>query len=128
MFKRDLDLDRNWQSLLERLEKIIGKRPADLNAVLFLIGVQELGKGSRYFTKEEKQDLMHIATCRVLSLAGYYRLEGLDKDGWPHWKAVKKLPRFSLGEQEKLLKMLIIEYFEQEYHWSFESDKPVTDT
>jgi hypothetical protein len=128
MFKRDLELERNWQNLLKRLENIIGKKPADLNAILFLIGVQELGKGSRHFTKEEKLDLMHIATCKILSLAGYYRLEGLDQDGWPHWKATKKLPRFSLNEQERLLKMHIIEYFEQEYQWSFESDRPATDT
>jgi hypothetical protein len=119
MYKRDLDLERQWQKLLQRLEAAIGKRPADLNAVLFLIGVQELGQGSRAFTKEEKQDLMHIATCKVLSLSGYYRLEGLDQEGWPHWQNVKKLPSFSLGEQEKLLKMHILEYFEQEYHWSF---------
>lgn len=128
MFKRDLDLERNWHNLLNRLETIIGKKPADLNAVLFLIGVQELGKGYRHFTKEEKQDLMHIAACKILSLAGYYKLEGLDQDGWPHWKPVKKLPHFSLSEQEKLLKILIIEYFEQEYQWTFDSDKPATDT
>lgn len=128
MFKRDLELERNWQILLSRLENIIGKRPADLNAVLFLIGVQELGKGGRHFSKEEKQDLMHIATCKVLSLAGYYKLEGLDQDGWPHWKPVKKLPHFSLGEQERLLKMHIIEYFEQEYQWTFDPDSPEADT
>jgi hypothetical protein len=119
MFKRDLELERQWQMLLHRLETVVGKRPADLNAVLFLIGVQELGQGSRPFSKEEKQDLMHIAVCRVLSPAGYYTLEGLDKDGWPHWKPVKKLPSFTLSEQEKLLKMHILEYFEQEYQWSF---------
>lgn len=122
MFRRDLELERSWQNLLTRLEAVIGKRPADLNAVLFLIGLQELGQGSRPFTKEEKQDLMHIATCRVLSLAGYYKLEGLDQDGWPHWVQVKKLPRFSLNEQERLLKMQIIEYFEQEYQWVLKPD------
>lgn len=124
MYKRDLELERNWQSLLNRLEHLIGKRPADLNAVLFLIGLQELGQGSRSFTKEEKQDLMHIATCKVLSLAGYYKLEGLDQDGWPHWKPLKKLPHFSLNEQERLLKSLIIEYFEQECLWNPSDSMP----
>jgi hypothetical protein len=61
---------------------------------------------------------MHIAICKVLSLAGYYELEGLDKDGWPHWKLVKKLPHFDMLEQEKLLKMHVIEYFEKEYGWT----------
>ena len=117
MFKRDLDLDRQWNRLLLEIEKQIDKKPKDLNEVLFLVGVQELGRGAKRFEKEEKQDLMHIAICKVLSLAGYYELEGLDKDGWPHWKLVKKLPHFDMLEQEKLLKMHVIEYFEREYGW-----------
>ena len=119
MFKRDLDLERKWNSLLQELESIIGKKPKDLNGVLFLIGVQELGHGTKIFSKEEKQDLLHIGICKVLSLSGYYILEGLDKDGWPHWKLIKKLPHFDLLEQEKLLKMHVIEYFEKEYNWTY---------
>lgn len=115
MLKKDLELERGWHALLIELEKLIGKRPKDLNAVLFLIGVQELGKGRRHFSKEEKQDLMHIGICKVLSLSGFYTLEGLDEDGWPHWKAEKKLPHIDLLDQEKLLKMHIIEYFQREY-------------
>ena len=118
MFKRDLDLERHWQSLLGLLEQSLGKKPKDLNGVLFAIGVQELGKGAKFFSKEEKQDLMHIAICKVLSLSGYYELEGTDKDGWPHWKLIKKLPHFDLLEQEKLLKLHVIEYFEKEMGWS----------
>jgi len=118
MFKRDLESDRHWQELLNELEKNFGKKPKDLNAVLFIIGVQELGKGAKNFSKEEKQDLMHIAICKVLSLAGYYELEGIDGSGWPHWKLIKKLPHFDLLEQEKLLKMLVIEYFEKEVGWT----------
>jgi len=57
---------------------------------------------------------MHIAVCRLLSSSGYYELDGLDQDGWPHYKLVKELPKFDLLDQEKLLKMHIIEYFEQE--------------
>ena len=117
MVKRDLESDRHWQELLNELERNFGKKPKDLNAVLFIIGVQELGKGAKSFSKEEKQDLMHIAICKVLSLAGYYQLEGVDDSGWPHWKLVKKLPHFDLLEQEKLLKMLVIEYFEKEIGW-----------
>ncbi len=117
MFKRDLTLDLNWQTLLTNLETFMGKRPKDLNGVLFIIGVQELGKGFLRFSKEEKQDLMHIAICKVLSLSGYYELEGLDKEGWPHWKMIKKLPHFDLLEQEKLLKMHVLEYFEREQYF-----------
>jgi hypothetical protein len=122
MFKRDLDLDRKWHQLLVFVEETIGKKPKDLNGVLFIIGVQELGRGAKPFSKEEKQDLLHIAICKVLSLSGYYTLDGLDKDGWPHWKMVKKLPHFDLLEQEKLLKMHVLEYFEQEYNWFYKPD------
>ena len=117
MFKRDLESEKNWQSLLSEIGRMLGQIPKDLNGVLFLIGVQELGKGHQLFTKEQKQDLMHIAICKVLSYSGYYVLEGLDSEGWPHWKLVKKLPRFDLLEQEKLLKIHVMEYFETEFDW-----------
>lgn len=115
MYKKNLDLEISWNKLLIYLQQKIGKKPGDLNSVLFLIGVQELGMGRKNFSKEEKQDLMHIAICKVLSLSGFYELEGLDEEGWPHWKLVKKLPHFDMLEQEKLLKLHVIEYFEQEH-------------
>ena len=121
MFKRDLELDRKWERLLKELERTVGKRPKDMHGVLFLIGVQELGKGSRQFSKEEKQDLMHIAICKVMSYAGYYELEGIDSEGWPHWKALKKLPHFDLSEQEKVLKLQVMEYFQREHQWDDET-------
>jgi len=114
MIQKDLEFERSWQMLLNELESIIGKRPADLKSVLFLIGVQELGKGVKTYTKEEKRDLMHIAICKVLSLSGFYELEGLDESGWPHWKLKKKLPHFDILDQEKLLKMHVLEYFQKE--------------
>ena len=116
MLKKDLQLEREWQALRLELKDVIGRKPKDLNGVLFLIGVQELGQGHRNFSKEEKQDLMHIAICKVLSLAGYYELEGLDEQGWPHWIPKKKLPHFDLLEQEKLLKIQVLEYFEKLYN------------
>lgn len=118
MLKRDLTLERHWQALLNEMERMLGQKPKDLNGTLFLIGVQELGRGNQFFTKEQKQDLMHIAICKVLSYAGFYELEGLDEEGWPHWKLVKKLPHVDLLEQEKLLKMQVIEYFEREFGWT----------
>jgi hypothetical protein len=114
MFKKDLELERKWQKLRIKLKEIIGKKPKDLQGVLYLIGLQELGKGNIELTKEQKQDVLHIAICKVLSLSGYYKLEGLDEDGWPHWKNTKPLPQFDLLEQEQLLKINIIEYFEKE--------------
>ncbi|EIM77069.1 hypothetical protein A3SI_07104 [Nitritalea halalkaliphila LW7] len=113
--KKEHDLEKRWSKLLLGLEETIGKRPKDLNGVLFLIGVQELGRGNRTFTKEEKQDLMHIAICKVLSLNGYYSLDFIDQEGWPHWKLEKELPHFDILEQEKLLKLSVLTYFEEEF-------------
>ncbi len=106
-----VELEEHWERLLDQLQKFLGKRPADLNAVLYLIGVQELGQGVKHFTKEQKQDLMHIGICKVLSLSGYYQLDKIDGDGWPHWKLVKKLPYVDLLSQETLLKEHVVLYF-----------------
>ena len=107
----DQPLDVQWEFLLDQLEQIIGKKPADLNSVLFLIGVQELGKGARRFTKDQKQDLMHVGICKILSLSSYYKLEFIDKDGWPHYQLERALPQGDILKQEMLLKMHTIEYF-----------------
>jgi hypothetical protein len=62
-----------------------------MNKVLLLIGIRELGTARSEFAKEEKVQLMHIAVCRVFSTGGYYKLEGLDENGWPHWEKVKDI-------------------------------------
>lgn len=106
------DLKNDWSKLLDRIAEEFGIEP-DLQGIIFLIGVQELGQGSRNFSKSEKQDLMHIATCRLLSTYGYYELGGLDKEGWPHWQLIEELPVLSLREQDLLLKKAAIDYFKK---------------
>ena len=85
----------------------------DLNAVLFLVGIQELGYFKEKFNKEEKQDLIHIAVCMLLSYDGYYEFEGRDEDGWPHWKLLKPFVVKGAQEQEQLLMKRVIQYFEE---------------
>jgi hypothetical protein len=104
------EFDPEWDQVLQKLFKLLHKRPK-LDSILFLIGVQELGKGKRVYSKEEKQDLMHIAICKLLSQSGYYELERVDEEGWPHWNLVKPLPGYDLMEQEKFLRKHIIQYF-----------------
>ena len=104
------NLKSKWEELCQKLSADFGEAP-DLQIVLFLIGVQELGKGPLKFSKDEKQDLMHIAVCRLLSTFGYYELIGHDQDGWPHWQLINKLPPLSLREQDLLLKQAAVEYF-----------------
>ncbi|MBA3647300.1 MAG: hypothetical protein H0W62_01935 [Chitinophagales bacterium] len=104
--------EKQWLKLRQKLKDDFGKAP-DVNAILFLIGIRELGKLKKKFTKEEKQDLMHIATCSILSVSGYYELKAVDQEGWPHWVAKKPLPVMDLIEQEDFLKDHIIRYFEE---------------
>ena len=83
----------------------------DLQSILFLIGIQELGFVQKEFTKEEKQDLMHIAVCTLLSSDGYYAFKGLDQDGWPHFDQLRSIPEDGMQQQEQLLKTKVIHYF-----------------
>jgi len=105
------DLQQRWWNLEARLVERFGKKP-DLETILFLIGIQELGDIKKKFTKEQKQDLMHIAVCSLLSPSGYYELEGKDEDGWPHFKQLKPMPEMSAIEQENFLKDHVLIYFE----------------
>ena len=107
--------DSDWNDLVGNIQEKFSKtQPPDLNAILFLIGLRELGQNKREFSKEEKQDLIHVAMCTLMSYDGYFELSGLDSQGWPHWDAVKELPKTSLEEQENLLKKHILRYFEQQ--------------
>jgi len=104
------DLQARWWKLEERLMARFGKKP-DMEAILFLIGIQELDMPDMSFTKEQKQDLMHVAVCSLLSPSGYYELEGVDDDGWPHFKQLKEIPVMSLKEQEDFLRDHVLLYF-----------------
>lgn len=103
-------MDFEFEKVMERLAPQFGD-DIDEQAILFLIGVQELGKGRVKLNKNEKLDVMHIAICTLLSPYGYYEYEGLDKDGWPHWKVNDKLPPLKPMQQQLLIRQAIVEYF-----------------
>jgi hypothetical protein len=107
------DLQQRWWNLEAKLAERFGKKP-DMEAILFLIGMQETGFIKQKITKEQKQDLMHVAICTVLAPSGFYEFEGKDKDGWPHFKQLKEHTSMSLIEQENFLKDHILFYFEQQ--------------
>ena len=84
----------------------------NLDGIIYLIGVQELGQGKRQFKKDEKVNLMHIAICKLLEPYGYYEFDFFDKDGWPHYRILTDLPSLKPGEQTVLMKEAIVNYFE----------------
>jgi hypothetical protein len=106
------EINAKWIILQEKIAKDFDNDLPDMKVMLFLIGVQELGKGPAKFSKRQKEELMHIANCRLFSELGFYELEGLDQDGWPHWKLIKPIPAYTLLEQEMIMRSLIINYFD----------------
>jgi hypothetical protein len=106
----ELKLKQAFFRLRMQLKTQFGRLP-DLNGILFLVGVNELGFGKRNFSKEEKQDILHVAVCTLLSRSGYYTLTHYDAEGWPHFEPSSRLPKLSLLEQELLLKQHILNYF-----------------
>lgn len=103
-----------WEILQKKLEQRFGM-PIDYAGILFLIGLQELGKPFKKYKKEEKLAIMHIAVCTLLEPYGIYKYIGRDEDGWPHWELVEELPPLSDAQQNKLITEAILDYFEKHF-------------
>jgi hypothetical protein len=106
-------LKEKWDLLVDNLStQFADGDTLNIDAIIYLIGVQELGQGQRKFKKDEKVNLMHIAICKLLEPYGYYEFDFFDNDGWPHYKTINELPNLKPGEQSVLMKEAIVSYFE----------------
>lgn len=108
----DYDIELKFQQVKTQLESKFGEG-MDMQAILFLVGVNELGIGYKEFSKAEKTDLLHVAICTLLEPYGYYEFEGRDEEQWPHFKLVKEIPNINDREQQHLLKEALTAYFVQ---------------
>lgn len=109
---RDLQLKERWELIVKKLSNQFADGDTlDLDGIIYLIGIQELGQPHRKFKKDEKIDLMHIAVCKLLEPFGYYEFNFIDEEGWPHYKVKELLPNLKAGEQSILMKQAIVEYF-----------------
>ena len=109
---RDLQLKERWVVLVEKLSAQFADGDAlELDAIIYLIGVQELGQYHKTYKKDEKLNLMHIAICRLLEPYGYYEFDFFDEEGWPHYTIKEELPALKAGEQSVLMKEAIVGYF-----------------
>lgn len=109
---RDELLKERWDKLVTIISaRFADGDPLDLDAIIYLIGLQEYGHFDRKFKKDDKLDLMHIAICRLLEPFGYYEFEYEDEEGWPHYKILEQLPPLKAGEQSLLMKEAIVQYF-----------------
>ena len=107
------NLKEKWQILVRKLTtQFADGDELNIDGIIYLVGVQELGQGKRTFKKDEKVNLMHIAICKLLEPYGYYEFDFFDDDGWPHHKVITELPNLKPGEQTVLMKEAIITYFD----------------
>ena len=107
------NLKEKWDFLISSLSSQFAEGDElTIDAIIYLIGVQELGQGQRNFKKDEKINLMHIAICKLLEPYGYYEFDYFDNEGWPHYKTLTELPNLKPGEQTVLMKEAIISYFD----------------
>jgi hypothetical protein len=110
---KDQALEAEWLKLRNLLKKHFGQKP-DMNAVLFIIGMQEFGQLREGFSKEEKQDLMHVGICTIMEPEGYFKAIGKDQDGWPQFENIKSMPEYvDLAAQENFLKSRALNYFKR---------------
>ena len=106
------ELKTKWNNLKTKLSVDFSDNEIiDLDSIIFLIGLQELGQFQKRFNKQKKLEVIHIAVCKLLSDYGFYEFDHTDNDGWPHYKLIKKLPNLKAGEQTILMKKAIINYF-----------------
>lgn len=65
--KKEKSLKVKWDEIIKILSnKFNDGENLDIEAIIYLIGIQELGRINLKFRKDQKIDLMHIAICRLL--------------------------------------------------------------
>ena len=107
------NLKDRWNYLVKELTQQFSEGDVlNIDGIIYLIGVQELGQGKKLFKKDEKVNLMHVAICKLLEPYGYYEFDFFDKEGWPHYKILTDLPSLKPGEQTVLMKEAIVNYFD----------------
>ena len=106
----NFELERAWQEMIQSFKLDYDETP-QVDAVLFVIGLQELNMPFERLTKDQKLDVIHIGLCAVFTPLGYYEPIGRDQDGWIHFKSIKKFPKLTSKEQEEVIKEAVIDYY-----------------
>ncbi len=110
------EIDFNWLKVRHFVKDAFNASELpNLETILFLIGMQELGIAVTELSKKRKLEITTLGICKVLSLEAYFEKSGYDDEGWPVWKELKPFKPANDTEKEKILKQLTIKYFEDEY-------------
>ncbi len=106
-------LELQWRRLQDWVAEQFG-REAGIEGVLFLIGVQEHGRGFEPdLAKEAKERLIMEGTYCVFETLGVYERVGMEKDGYWIWeRRINHPPDLSVDQQETLLRTAILRYFD----------------
>lgn len=109
----DTLLDKQWNELLAWLNTHFGKQ-AGIESTLFLIGIQSRGRGFEpKLSKKRKQALIMEGTHCAFETLGLYKRVGKDSNLQNVWERTEvPLPKLPLSDQEKLLRVAIISYFD----------------
>jgi hypothetical protein len=104
----DQSIAQDWQEkVLKTIKKSFGETDMSPEGILFLMGIHESGLGYQpKLQKEHKQDLIMLGTTHAWYAAGLYIK---DEEGL---RPAQPFPDLDIEEQEKLLKIAIIRYFE----------------
>ena len=82
---RDKKLKERWDRLISILnERFSDGETIDVEGVLYLVGLQELGQIHQKMKKDDNINLIHIGICTVLEPYGYYRFDFYDEDFYNH--------------------------------------------
>ncbi len=112
----------DWQLLQNKFKERFDSE-MEHDAILFMIGLQELNKPYQTYKKDQKLEVMHIGVCTVMEPYGFYEYKGRDDDGWPHWELKEQIPHLDAKQQNKLMNEAIIDYFKRTGFL----DEPVTE-
>jgi len=108
--ENDQELEARWARLLAHLENLVGRTPTGIEQVLFLIGIQERGRGYEPgLSREQKQEVIMEGAWHAFAAIGLYRRVAEDSTAWE--PTFSPWPELSRDDQEKLLRIAILEYF-----------------
>ena len=109
----DEELAERWQGVEEWVQSRFGK-DGGIEAILFLIGIQSRGAGYEPdMEKERKQDTIMEGTYCAFEKLGFYERVGMDENGFWIWeRSIDSIPKLEIEDQEKLLKLGIVRYFD----------------
>ena len=97
----NFELEKAWQELIQSFKLDYDETP-QVDAVLFVIGLQELNIPFERLTKDQNLDVIHIGLCAVFIPLGYNEPIERDQDGWIHFKPINKFQKLTSKEQEEV--------------------------